>query len=487
MGAWLASNVFLAEAGTDVTVIDVEAPVGLSERCALHEVEYLDDRVRGLPDLKLFDLVVVAVPRNAVAQVAQRILAGLAPGTLVIDVVSLKQEPLATIERVLPPDVGLIGTHPLFGTAVPSPVGQTVVVCPTQRTRDDDLTWLCELLMRHGASVPVMTPAEHDEAMAIVQVLTHYTAWTVASALKATNADFRRALTLLTPPFRALAGLVGRIVDIQESGSDGGGARIFADIQTAGYAKAQPLRDAFETAAVRLNELARRRDHEAWRETAEGVAEFFTSEALDSCKQLFAQSHASAQSDALALHRHRKERDVCAFRSTTQGRVVAGRVADFSSTSVTVEVCSASATGPDDRAVYALAVDDETRAAVAALGFTVPSSRLVKLPRGDYALLSSAEFETWRLEDLVPHRRDLTLEVPDGTSGDLVIQIIPRVSPDVLASERISRYEPPDGSRMRWTARLHIRGDRVPQRVLAELQELLSTFGVHTGASGDSG
>lgn len=488
LGAWLTRHLFLAEDGVDVTVVDIESPSELPENYAFYEIAYLEDEVRGLPALESFNLILVAVPRKKVAQVANRILSGAAPGTLVVDIVSLKEEPLAIIDSALPSDVGLIGTHPLFAPVVPSLVGQTVVICPTTRTssKDPDLAWLSDLLVRHGATTPEMTASDHDKAMAIVQVLTHHTAWTVLSALKETTADFRHALTLLTPNFRALAGLVGRIADIPDS-SDGAGARIFADIQTAGYADAQLLRDAFERSAVRLNKLAADGNHEAWAREAQDVARFFKSDVRESCKQLFAQSHASAQSDALALQDHRVAGAVCAFRSTTRGSVVAGRVVAFSETSVTIEICSASRTEgeePNQRIVYALAVDDDSRAMAAALGFAVPGNRTETLPRGDYALLSFSEFETWKAESLVPHRRDLTLVIPNCMEGDLVTRNLTRLSEDILTSETISQYEPPDGSPARWTARLHIRGDRLPQRVLSDLQHSLSAFGVRVAGAG---
>ena len=39
----------------------------------------------------------------------------LKPGTLVLDVGSVKVEPVAIMKELLPETVGIVGTHPLFG------------------------------------------------------------------------------------------------------------------------------------------------------------------------------------------------------------------------------------------------------------------------------------------------------------------------------------------------------------------------------------
>ncbi len=176
---------------------------------------------------------------------------------------------------------------------------------------------------------------------------------------------------------------------------------------------------------------------------------------LDSCKQLFAESHATAQAEALDLRDRRNAGDVCAFRSTIQNRVVAGRILDFSATTVTVEVCSVRPKGDDE--LYGLAFDDATRRAAKKLGFHIPAGRRQVLRRGDYDLMSTAEFERWIVESVKPHRRDVTLSIPSHIEGAQVSKLIPRLVDGVLSSQLVTTYAPPRSRAVRCTMRLRIR------------------------------
>ncbi len=129
LGAWLVANLWLADGSFEVAIADIREPAQLDPRCSFHMLSYDGDAL-DLPLLETTDVLVVAVPIPAFALVAERILPLLSPGTLVIDVASVKQSPMELVELALPEGVGFIGTHPLFGHAVSSLGGQTVVVSP---------------------------------------------------------------------------------------------------------------------------------------------------------------------------------------------------------------------------------------------------------------------------------------------------------------------------------------------------------------------
>jgi prephenate dehydrogenase len=478
LGAWIVKNVWRREPGVSIAVADIQPPEEPEPDVRLHRIRYAGERVAGLPDLGHYDAVVIAVPIPEIPRIAETVLPLVRRGTLVLDIASVKERPMEIIEAALPEGVPYIGTHPLFGPAVPSLIGQTVIVCPSASSAPVDEEWVCDLLARHGAVVRRMSAAEHDRAMAVVQVLTHFTTLTAAAVIAERAPEFRSALDLLTPPFRALAGLVGRVMDIPIAPPDGPGARVYADIQVAPYADAQAIREEFVDAAGRLSGFARAGDANALRLEVESLAERFPPDVLAACRQLFAESSASAQGEAVELYGRRARSELSALESTREGRVIVGRIEAFSSTSITVEVCSARRRLSDGRFAYALGWDDTSRAAAARLGFNVPRQRVEHLPRGEYRLLSESEFDAWKLRALQPHRRDMTLAVPRGMDGERVVGLLPRLVKGVLSSEVVARYEHPGSPMVRWTARLYVRGDHPPERTLADLRSILEDLAI---------
>ena len=125
-----------------------------------------------LKDAASRDIVVVAVPVVAMRGVFAALAPDLAPGTLVIDVGSVKMLPVEWMTQVLPAHVDIVATHPLFGpqSARDSLAGLRFVVCPVRGDRHDAVAAYGRSL---GLTVTVTTPEEHDREMAYVQALTH--------------------------------------------------------------------------------------------------------------------------------------------------------------------------------------------------------------------------------------------------------------------------------------------------------------------------
>jgi prephenate dehydrogenase len=119
------------------------------------------------------EVVVVAVPVPAMRQVFAGIAPHLKPGTLVVDVGSVKMLPAKWMTELLPPTVEIVATHPLFGpqsVARDGLPGLRFVVCPVRGDRYEKVAAFGREL---GLAVTVTSPEEHDEEMAYVQALTH--------------------------------------------------------------------------------------------------------------------------------------------------------------------------------------------------------------------------------------------------------------------------------------------------------------------------
>jgi prephenate dehydrogenase len=125
-------------------------------------------------------VVVLAVPVQALAQACRDIAAFLPQGALVLDVASVKVEPMRAMREALPAHVRIIGTHPLFGpqSAAKGLAGQSIVICPDAGVDASGVAALCGEVL--GLDVHLSDPDTHDRAMANVQALTHLVSRVIA-------------------------------------------------------------------------------------------------------------------------------------------------------------------------------------------------------------------------------------------------------------------------------------------------------------------
>ena len=96
------------------------------------------------------------------------------PGTLVIDVCSLKMFSCTAMKRLLPKSIDIVGTHPLFGPqSCPVTIkGRNIALCNVRGNRLKNVKTFCEKKLK--LKTFIVTPQEHDRQMAYSQALTHY-------------------------------------------------------------------------------------------------------------------------------------------------------------------------------------------------------------------------------------------------------------------------------------------------------------------------
>ncbi len=180
MGQWLKR--FLEESGYQVMVSGRKTEVSSKELASL------------------CDVVIVSVPIKDTAKVIKEIGPYVRPDTLLMDITSIKKEPVEAMLAYSRSEV--IGTHPLFGPSAPSIKGQIVVVCPA-RTKIW-LPWLKELLLSHKAKITVSTPKKHDEIMTIVQGLSYFFVLATGVAIRESPFNLNEFLDYSTPFFRII-------------------------------------------------------------------------------------------------------------------------------------------------------------------------------------------------------------------------------------------------------------------------------------------
>jgi len=119
------------------------------------------------------DIVILAVPVSELEALCSDIAPLLRPGTLVMDVGSVKVEPARIMARALPRYVDLLASHPMFG---PQSIragtrGLKLVLCPLRTNRAGRVAAF--LRKEFGLRIIVASPEEHDREAAVTQGITH--------------------------------------------------------------------------------------------------------------------------------------------------------------------------------------------------------------------------------------------------------------------------------------------------------------------------
>ncbi len=135
-----------------------------------------------LADAARAEIVILATPVSALREVLKQIHSLLAPGSLVADVCAVKVLPVRWMDRLLPADVTVLGTHPLFGpdSYTGTLAGHTVFLCPVRGTQAA-LNAAEGLLRRTGLTARVIDPDRHDRLMAETVFLTQFVGRMVAA------------------------------------------------------------------------------------------------------------------------------------------------------------------------------------------------------------------------------------------------------------------------------------------------------------------
>lgn len=153
------------------------------------------------------DIVVFSVPIEVTPEVISSVSSKVQEDQLLLDFTSLKVRPCAAMMKT---KGSVIGMHPMFGPSVPSLKGQTVVLCPERPGKW--LPWLKELLEKEEAHVIETTPQTHDEMMAIVQCLVHFTSMVFTETMRMKGIDPEKLAEFASPVYRMQLNIAGRIM-----------------------------------------------------------------------------------------------------------------------------------------------------------------------------------------------------------------------------------------------------------------------------------
>lgn len=156
------------------------------------------------------DILIISVPIHTTEEVIREVAPSMKKGSVMIDVTSVKEGPSRTMAEVLGDDVDYIPTHPIFGPRTTRLDNQVIVLTPGRKGEWYDKVY--RYLDKKNMRIIETTAKKHDYMMSIVQVLTHFSFISTASAIEKLKIDISETEDYESPIYNLMIDLIARIV-----------------------------------------------------------------------------------------------------------------------------------------------------------------------------------------------------------------------------------------------------------------------------------
>jgi prephenate dehydrogenase len=196
---------FLKKEGNNVTITGRDTTIGNKVSKEIG-VSYSNDNKKVA---SLNEIVIVSVPIDFIEEIIIEIASYLKPGSLLLDVASVKEKSCNIMKQYLPSNVEFIPTHPIFGPRTNSLEGQLIVLTPIKKGK-----WykkVVSFLKSYDVRILEVDSKEHDKMMAIVQVLTHFSYISIASTISKLGVDIKTTREFASPIYNLMVDIIGRI------------------------------------------------------------------------------------------------------------------------------------------------------------------------------------------------------------------------------------------------------------------------------------
>ena len=133
------------------------------------------------------DLVILATPVSALAEIGRAIAPALRPGAILTDVGSVKEAVIRDLQPLLPEGVFFVPGHPVAGTEHSGPESgfaelfhdRWCILIPLPETPPAILTKVSRMWESFGMRVTTMDASHHDKVLAMTSHLPHLIAYTI--------------------------------------------------------------------------------------------------------------------------------------------------------------------------------------------------------------------------------------------------------------------------------------------------------------------
>ena len=170
-------------------------------------VNYIESN-EGLANIS--DILVISVPIENTCDVIHEVAPFMKAGSLMVDVTSVKEGPSRTMAEALPDSVEYIPTHPVFGPRTTRLDNQVIVL-----TADKKGKWypkVYDYLAGKNMRIIETSAEKHDFMMSIVQVLTHFSFISTASAIEKLKVNISETEDYESSIYNLMIDMIARIV-----------------------------------------------------------------------------------------------------------------------------------------------------------------------------------------------------------------------------------------------------------------------------------
>jgi len=224
-------------------------------------VAFENDNVKAAKDA---DIVIITVPITKTLSVIKEVAPVMKNGSLLMDLTSVKEAPCEAMLKAAPAGVEVVGCHPVFGPMTPSFDNQNFVLCPLRVS--SRFKGFKKVIRKNGARITECSPKEHDEAMGVVQGMTHFMLISAGAAMRDMGVDLKNSRRVSSPVYDLVLDLVGRLL-----GQD---PRLYAEIQLENK-ETKKARKAFLEAAKRIDRIVAKGNEEAFAREMATAAEHY--------------------------------------------------------------------------------------------------------------------------------------------------------------------------------------------------------------------
>lgn len=191
----------LRKAGLSTTLVGVDKNPGHASRALkLGLVDTLSELEEAVGQS---DLVVTAIPVNAIKSVVITVLDHISPGAVVIDTGSTKSMICKAIENH-PKREQFVAAHPLAGTENSGPDAafsglftmKTNIICEREKSSKEALNVAAEIFSALQMRTIFMDPVEHDKHVAYVSHLSHVSAFLLGQTVLDIEKDEKNIFNL---------------------------------------------------------------------------------------------------------------------------------------------------------------------------------------------------------------------------------------------------------------------------------------------------
>ena len=197
---------YLKDFNFDVTITGRDSIIGnqVSEELG---IKYSDNNRKIAQNS---DILIISVPISSTESVIGELAPFMKEGSLMVDVTSVKEGPTQKMKECLNEGVEFIPTHPVFGPRTTDLKGQVIVLTPIEKGK-----WypkVYKFLEDKGMRVIETTPEHHDDMMGVVQVLTHFSYISTASAIEKLQINIKDTQDYESPIYNLMIDTIARIV-----------------------------------------------------------------------------------------------------------------------------------------------------------------------------------------------------------------------------------------------------------------------------------